>query len=36
MDEVAQVNVAKRGQGYVGPNEFKREPKVGQSAPREK
>ena len=30
MDEVVQVNVAKGGQGYAGPNEFNLEPKVGQ------
>ena len=31
MDEIVQMNVAKRGQGYAGPNEFNLEPKVGQS-----
>ena len=30
MDGIVQVNVAKGGQGYAGPNELYLEPKVGQ------
>ena len=32
MDEVVQVNVAKRGQAYADPNELNLKPKVGQHA----